>query len=77
MKLKKGGKVQKAEEADEALKRSIQNYNLSYPEGKRLDDPKVFSDLLSKSKKVKEGKKFSEVDWVFVRLLISTFFCVW
>ena len=55
--------MQKAEEADEALKRSIQNYNLLYPEGKRLDDPKVFSDLLSKkSKKVKEGKKFSEVD---------------
>ena len=61
-KLKKGGKVQKAEEAYEALKRSIQNYNLSYPEGKRLDDPKVFSDLLSKSKKVKEDEKFSEVD---------------
>ena len=54
--------MQKAEEADEALKRSIQNYNLSYPEGKRLDDPKVFSDLLSKSKNDKGGKKFSEVD---------------
>ena len=56
-KMKKGGSVLKAEEADKALKRSIQRYDLSFPEGKCLDDPKVFSDLLAKSKKDKRGKK--------------------
>ena len=56
-KKKKGGSVLKAEEAEKALKRSIQRYDLSFPEGKSLDDPKVFSDLLAKSKKDKRGKK--------------------
>ena len=56
-KMKKGGSVLKAEEAEKALKRSIQRYDLSFPEGKRLDDPKVFSDLLAKSKKDKQSKK--------------------
>ena len=56
-KLKTGGNVLKAEEAEKALNRSIQRYDLSFPEGKRLDDPKVFSDLLAKSKKNKGGKK--------------------
>ena len=56
-KMKKGGSVLKAEEAEKALKSSIQRYDLSFPEGKRLDDPKVFSDLLAKSKKDKGGKK--------------------
>ena len=55
--MKKGGSVLKAEEAEKALKRSIQRYDLSFPEGKCLDDPKVFSDLLAKSKKDKGGKK--------------------
>ena len=53
-KMKKGGNVLKAEKA---LKSSIQRYDLSFPEGKSLDDPKVFSDLLAKSKKDKGGKK--------------------
>ena len=55
--MKKGGSALKAEEADKALKRSIQRYDLSFPEGKSLDDPKVFSDLLAKSKKDKGDKK--------------------